>query len=84
MASSESRSPRCDRRSWPVRVYRLGAEPRDDLSATLSVEARVAMMWPLAMDAWTLAGRAIPGYARHETPVSRRPWPPATVLGRNR
>ena len=44
----------------------------------------MAMMWPLAMDAWTLAGRAIPGYARHETPVSRRRWSPATVPDRNR
>ena len=27
------------------------------------------MMWPLAREAWTLAGRAIPDYPRHAMPV---------------
>lgn len=27
------------------------------------------MMWPLALEAWSLAGRPVPDYARHETPV---------------
>ena len=27
------------------------------------------MMWPLAREAWTLAGRAIPDYPRHGMPV---------------
>jgi len=43
----------------------------------------MAMMWPLAMDAWTLAGRPMPGYERHETPLSLRRWPPARVPVRN-
>lgn len=72
------------RSKWPVRVYRLGAEPGDDLSGTTSVEARVAMIWPLTMEAWELAGLSLPQYSRHETPVSRRPWPPPATPGRAR
>ena len=64
------------RRSWPVRVYRLGAEPGDDLGPTTTAEARLAMMWPLALEAWTLAARPVPTYARAETPVSLRPRRP--------
>ena len=64
------------RRSWPVRVYRLGAEPGDDLGPTTTAEARLAMMWPLALEAWTLAARPVPTYSRAETPVSLRPRRP--------
>jgi hypothetical protein len=60
------------RRSWPVKVYRLGAEPGDDLSGQTTPEARLAMMWELAVEAFTLAGGRLPSYGRHETPVSRR------------
>jgi len=61
-----------DRSRWPVRAYRLGAEPGDDLSASTSAEERLAMMWPLALEAWELTGRALPVYSRDDTPVSRR------------
>lgn len=61
-----------ERRSWPVRVYRLGEEPRDDLSGSTSAEQRLAMVWELTLDAWALAGLPISTYARHETPVSVR------------
>ncbi len=57
------------RRSWPVRTFRLGAEPGDDLSAFTTPEERLAMMWPLALEAWELTGRPVPAYAREETPV---------------
>jgi hypothetical protein len=56
-----------------VRVHRLGAEPGDDLSGETTPEARLAMMWPLAVEAFTLAGATLPIYSRHETPVTRRP-----------
>jgi hypothetical protein len=84
MVSGEPKTASSDRRSWPVRVYRLGAEPGDDLSATTSVEARLAMMWPLSLDAWTLAGRTLPSYSRRETPLSRRPFSPSTSTSRPR
>jgi hypothetical protein len=61
------------RRSWPVRVYRLGDEPGDDLSASTTAEQRLAMMWPLTVEAWALAGLPLPTYARSETPITFRP-----------
>lgn len=57
------------RRAWPVRKFRLGEEPSEDLSATTSAKERLEMMWPLAVDAWALAGRKIPDYPREETPA---------------
>jgi hypothetical protein len=57
------------RRSWPVRKYRLGEEPDEDLSATTTAEERLRMMWPLALDAWSLSGHPIPDYPREKTPI---------------
>jgi len=62
------------RRGWPVRLYRLGEEPGDDQSQINTAEQRLAMMWDLALEAWSLTGRPVPEYARHETPVRCRPW----------
>jgi hypothetical protein len=58
---------RSERSSWPVRRHRLGEES-DNLSAETSVAERIAMMWPLALEAWRLAGLPIPDYERGETP----------------
>ena len=60
------------RRSWPIRVYRLGEEPGNDLSGSTTAEQRLLMMWPLTLDAWALAGLPMPTYTRGETPVSLR------------
>lgn len=68
-ASDGSAERAAARGSWPVRKYRLGAEPSDDLSASTTPEERLAMMWPLALEAWRMTGRPLPVYARHETPV---------------
>ncbi len=63
------------RKSWPIRVYRLGEEPDDDLSATTTATERLEMMWPLAVDAWASSGQAIPDYPREKTPIHAiRPW----------
>jgi hypothetical protein len=35
---------RGERAHWPVRIYRLGEEPSDDLSATTTAEARIEMV----------------------------------------
>ena len=76
--SDEARKARAAaRRDWPVRKFRLGHEPGDDLSATTTAEERLAMMWPLAMEAWTLAGRPIPDYERRNAPI-RVIRPPAS------
>lgn len=70
------------RRNWPIRVYRLGEEPSEDLSAVTTAAERLAMMWPLALDAWAVAGRPLPDYPRHLAPVrilrkGNRSAPPA-------
>ena len=61
-----------DRQQWPVRVFHRGDEPGDDLSATTTPQARLAMMWPLAEEAFTLAGRATAAIPRDRLPISRR------------
>ena len=57
------------RRSWPIREFRLGEEPDDDLSETTTAKERLEMMWPMTVDAWTLAGKQIPDYPRDKAPV---------------
>lgn len=57
-----------------MRLYRLGEEPGDDQSGLNTAEERLAMMWELAREAWSLTGRPLPEYPRHATPVSCRPW----------
>lgn len=57
------------RRSWPIRKYRLGEEPDEDLSSTTTARERLQMMWPLTVETWALSGRPIPDYPRHQTPV---------------
>ncbi len=58
-----------DRSNWPIRRYQLGAEPSDDLSAMVSAEDRLRMMWPMAREGWALAGRSLPVYRRSEIPM---------------
>lgn len=67
--SIDAKRRRHARAGWPVSVCRLGEEPSDDLSDSTTPEERLAMMWPLAVDAWTSAGRALPEYTREEMPV---------------
>jgi hypothetical protein len=53
---------------WPVRAYRLEAEPARDPLDRSTIDERLAMMWPLAVQAWSVAARALPNYARSEAP----------------
>jgi hypothetical protein len=65
----QGRSERAaERRSWPVRRYRLGAEPGDDFRGVTSAQERLAMMWELAIQSWRLGGRELPEYTREQTP----------------
>ena len=67
--AEEARRQRAEARaSWPIRRYRLGSEPSDDLSATTTPEQRLAMMWELALQAWQLTGHQLPTYSRSEIP----------------
>jgi hypothetical protein len=74
METNAGGDPRHERTTWPVRLYRLGEEPPDDRSRLNTPEQRLAMMWELALDAWSLSARPLPAYAREETPVTCRPW----------
>jgi hypothetical protein len=65
--SPESR--RASRRAWPVRVYRLGEEPGDDISGVTTPSQRVEMVWELSARAWKLTGKPAPVYRRTEMPV---------------
>ena len=57
------------RRRWPVSVYRLGQEPPEDLSDVTTAAERLAMMWPLAKEAFALAGHSVAPVPRSEMPV---------------
>jgi len=56
------------RSQWPISRHTLDTLPSDDLSATTTAAQRIAMMWPLAVEAWRVAGRSIPEYRRSEAP----------------
>ncbi|HVS17472.1 MAG TPA: hypothetical protein VMT18_02645 [Planctomycetota bacterium] len=62
------------RATWPVRKT-TSEEQSDDLSAETTATERIAMMWPLALEAWRIAGRPLPDYARHEAPIRRLEGP---------
>ena len=68
MDRAESAS-RPDRSHWPVRVFRLGEEPGDDLSASTTVTERLEMVWTLRDRMWALTGLPLPAYRRSEIPV---------------
>ena len=63
------RSQPTDRRHWPVRLFTLESQPGNDLSAETTAEERLEMMWPLALEAWSLSSAVLPDYSRPETPV---------------
>ncbi len=56
-----------------MRRYRLGEEPREDLTRTTTPEERLEMVEALSVEAWALTGKPFPSYARHEIPVTLRP-----------
>ncbi|GIW52050.1 MAG: hypothetical protein KatS3mg081_1405 [Gemmatimonadales bacterium] len=72
--------PNSGQRAWGG-VFPLGSEPGSDLSGVTTPEQRLAMMWELALEAWELAGQALPTYDRASIPVRVRPlYPPADRL----
>lgn len=60
------------RAAWPIRQFRLGEEPGEDLSATTSAEERLAMMWPMAVDAFCVRGASSAAPPRADWPVRVR------------
>jgi hypothetical protein len=65
---SDAETRRKARASWRIAVRPLAAEPDDDLSDETTAAQRIAMMWPLAVEAWRLAGRPLPAYSRTNMP----------------
>lgn len=63
------------RRTASARVFRLGEEPNDDLSATTTPEERLAMVDVLSRRMWELSGRPMPSYTRRSMPVAVRRRP---------
>ena len=57
------------RRTGRVAVFALGEEPGGDISSETTAGERLALMWPLAIEAWSLTGRPLPDYERASTPV---------------
>jgi hypothetical protein len=65
--ASDSERRRQARAGWKVAIRRL-EDLDDDLSDVTTAAERIAMMWPLAQEAWRLAGRPIPACDRCHTP----------------
>jgi len=63
-----STPPPRDRASWPVKKYRLGEEPSDDLSGSTTAAERLAMVQELSDQAWLMTGRELPVYDRETIP----------------
>ncbi|HEX4340459.1 MAG TPA: hypothetical protein VH062_31340 [Polyangiaceae bacterium] len=76
-AAAKERAERRKQRAsqWPIRRFDLGQEPLRDPLDRSTVDERIAMMWPLAKEAWSVAGMPIPDYDRANMPgalVQRR------------
>lgn len=56
------------RRDWPIRIFPLGGEPSDDLSATTTAEERLGMVTVLSERGWRFTGKPIPTYSRSTMP----------------
>lgn len=68
-SNSERRAERARARlDWPIRRFDLGAEPGENLWASTTPPERLAMMWELSRQAWTLSGQPLPEYSRHRAP----------------
>jgi len=63
-----------DRLGLTARVYPLGEEPRDDLSACTSAAERLALQSDLTLEMWMLAGWKIPRYFRDQIPMAIVPF----------
>lgn len=62
-----------DRSGVPTRVFRRGEPVPHDDYRSFSVEERLAMMWPLALEAWEFMGDPVrePRLPRHVVRVVR-------------
>jgi hypothetical protein len=63
-----------DRSDWPVRKSTLAEQGFEDDLAHLTMGERMALMWPLTVQAWALAGEPVveQEFQRHVIRVERR------------
>jgi hypothetical protein len=54
--------------AWPLGRFDLGLEPSRDPLDRSTIDDRIALMWPLAKQAWSVAGLVIPRYDRRTMP----------------
>jgi hypothetical protein len=66
-------SARSDRSNLQVKVFPLGGEPGEDLSATTTPSERLAMVAALSEEAWVLTGIPMPHYLRQQIPIRKVP-----------
>ena len=55
-------------RRFSIRRVHLG-DPEPDLRDSTSPSERLALVWTLTLESWSLAGQELPGYARKEAPI---------------
>jgi hypothetical protein len=65
-AARKRAARRRDDPRWTIRRHTLCSEHTVCVAA--SIDERLAMMWPLAVEAWSVAGRGLPDYERADTP----------------
>lgn len=53
----------------PVRIFRLGEEPTDDLSGITTAAERFEIVALLTARMFELSGEAVPAYSRREMPI---------------
>jgi hypothetical protein len=58
------------RADWPIRKFRLGEEPAEDVSSWTTPEERLRIAWSLSVEAWLVAGGSLPTYTRSELPAT--------------
>lgn len=66
-------SARSDRSNLQVKVFPLGGEPGEDLSATTTPSERLAMVSALSDEVWVLTGIPMPQYRRQQIPIRTVP-----------
>jgi hypothetical protein len=66
MSTADERRAR--RAKLPIRKFTLGDEPSDDLTATTTMDERLAMVWPLSKAAFEAAGISTTSPPRHLLP----------------
>jgi len=54
----------------PIFVHKARLGDREpDLRESTTAAERIALVWTLTLESWSLAGLPIPGYRRAETPI---------------